>query len=448
MQTEGTRNFLALDLSDDCEIIPYCERMLENNVGKIPGVLPLQHQLIDGKERFLFSVSGKVRLEDYVRQHPITTQNGDMLLQNLIDAMLGLEEYFLSIGQCVLDPNDVYIGDGLRTYLICLPIKTDNADLSRDLKNFFEQLLSNYFASEGNARYNAMFMWIFKEQYFDLASFRKRFFAETKEAAKQERAIPSAPKAAPVQKVKAAPQAAPQSNPAPASQQKASPVQQAASFGGVKIPGAGGVKIPQSSPVPGKKQDKKKDKDKKAQKSEKHFSLFGHKNKEEKEPKDEQPVKKPASNAAIPKGQKAGGSTPKPAPVRVPNKTAPGAKDREGTILVDDAGTFGSETVIDDGGSSAYLVYRGSKVMITTSPFTIGKYNENLAQNLAIYDNRKVSRKHASILKKNNGYYLRDDKSLNGTFLNGRKLAAEEEKELHDGDRIGIYDEEMTFHLK
>ena len=49
-----------------------------------------------------------------------------------------------------------------------------------------------------------------------------------------------------------------------------------------------------------------------------------------------------------------------------------------------------------------------------------------------------VSRRHAEVLKRENGFYLRDAGSTNGTLLNGEKLPAQEERLLRHGDRIRV----------
>ena len=53
-----------------------------------------------------------------------------------------------------------------------------------------------------------------------------------------------------------------------------------------------------------------------------------------------------------------------------------------------------------------------------------------------VLDNVAVSRYHASIVKRNDTYYLKDLGSRNGTFLNGR--AIEEETLLHNSDEVDI----------
>ena len=57
---------------------------------------------------------------------------------------------------------------------------------------------------------------------------------------------------------------------------------------------------------------------------------------------------------------------------------------------------------------------------------------------------RFLSRRHAEILNERGTWFVRDCGSVNGTTLNGVKLA--EQTLLHPGDRIGLGDSEVVFH--
>src|SRR5881396_4378692 len=57
---------------------------------------------------------------------------------------------------------------------------------------------------------------------------------------------------------------------------------------------------------------------------------------------------------------------------------------------------------------------------------------------------RFLSRRHAEIVHDEGTWYVRDCGSVNGTMLNGVKLA--ETTLLHPGDRIALGDSEVVFH--
>jgi hypothetical protein len=57
-------------------------------------------------------------------------------------------------------------------------------------------------------------------------------------------------------------------------------------------------------------------------------------------------------------------------------------------------------------------------------------------------DDASVSRRHAIILRTDGGHEILDDRSLNGTYLNGQKI---NRAELHDGDMIKLGRVELTY---
>ena len=50
-------------------------------------------------------------------------------------------------------------------------------------------------------------------------------------------------------------------------------------------------------------------------------------------------------------------------------------------------------------------------------------------------DHRSISRRHAIIIPRGSGHRILDDRSLNGTFVNGRRI---EQADLRDGDVITV----------
>ena len=62
--------------------------------------------------------------------------------------------------------------------------------------------------------------------------------------------------------------------------------------------------------------------------------------------------------------------------------------------------------------------------------------------------NSAVSRKHATIINRDDEFYLIDCKSTNGTFLNNDRLQEGEEALLEDGDKIMLADEEFEIEIR
>ena len=520
LQTEGSQNYLAIDLPEDAKIIPYCRTMLENNT--IPGILPMRHQMIDGRERFRFPIGGKVRLGDYCLAHPLTQQTGILLLKNLTASLQELEDYFLSASQCILDPEQVYVADGLQTYVMCLPVETDRSRVSNELKQFYQDLLSRYFTTGGSQYFFSVFMGVYNAANFDLASFTSRFLKDAgsplAQAASQNQAgslehfdasrgtghIASAPSPKPSPVPQPAPSAIPSHASAHSSEKdgskggffrnrggsavKEAPAETAAESGGaadssfaipgkesigpqgVMIPGGGTLpdvfgaekKEPRKVTKEEKKQQKKeavrqakeeKERAKKAKK-ESGFHLFGggKKRKEEHAPEAETPVQ--PSSLAMPgtmQEQRENAPVQHLNPSQQQQRTSENrpADFGEGTISIDvlnqedDLTSFAGE----GSGTAAFLEYKGKKVPITRSEFLIGQYSTNRQVDFAIYNNRKVSHQHAVIITNNGRCYLRDDRSTNGTWLNGIRLEHGKTVLLHDGDEIRLYDETLIFRM-
>ncbi len=81
----------------------------------------------------------------------------------------------------------------------------------------------------------------------------------------------------------------------------------------------------------------------------------------------------------------------------------------------------------------SYLVFNNNKVRLI-SKIRIGRANDNDI----VVDNKLASRYHAIIQKIKDAYYLKDEGSTNGTFLNGKKIPEAKYFKLQAGDKITI----------
>jgi pSer/pThr/pTyr-binding forkhead associated (FHA) protein len=72
------------------------------------------------------------------------------------------------------------------------------------------------------------------------------------------------------------------------------------------------------------------------------------------------------------------------------------------------------------------------RILVDTQRITIGR----TADNQIFVDERQASRKHCEVYLSEEGYFLRDLCSRNGTFLNQDRV--EKAELLRDGDEIGI----------
>jgi pSer/pThr/pTyr-binding forkhead associated (FHA) protein len=93
-----------------------------------------------------------------------------------------------------------------------------------------------------------------------------------------------------------------------------------------------------------------------------------------------------------------------------------------------------------------YLVRKntGEKIIVNRNIFKMGK--DKTYVDYCISDNPTISRTHADIIKKPNGYYVKDMDSLNHTFLDGVKLEKNEPKKLESGCLIQLANEVFEWH--
>ncbi|OUQ62898.1 hypothetical protein B5E53_16885 [Eubacterium sp. An11] len=95
--------------------------------------------------------------------------------------------------------------------------------------------------------------------------------------------------------------------------------------------------------------------------------------------------------------------------------------------------------------ASIFCVRTGKFINICQSEINIGKKLEG--NDFVISGNNAVSRKHAKIVKRTDGYYLTDLDSANGTYLNGMLVNVDEYVKLNDKDVILLADEKIIFKI-
>ena len=88
---------------------------------------------------------------------------------------------------------------------------------------------------------------------------------------------------------------------------------------------------------------------------------------------------------------------------------------------------------IAEGSQVSYLMFNKQKISLAAK-ITIGRSTDCDV----VLDNKLVSRQHAVIQKIRDAYFLRDDGSTNGTFLNGRRIPNDKYIKLNAGDKITV----------
>ncbi len=75
--------------------------------------------------------------------------------------------------------------------------------------------------------------------------------------------------------------------------------------------------------------------------------------------------------------------------------------------------------------------------------FSIGRAPNS---DILLSKDKLTSRRHATIRYENGTYFLQDERSANGTFVNGQQLEEKSPYHIRDDDHIGIGEYEMVFH--
>lgn len=99
----------------------------------------------------------------------------------------------------------------------------------------------------------------------------------------------------------------------------------------------------------------------------------------------------------------------------------------------------------EDSKTPARLIRRSNSdvIHIDKDTFVIGK--ERARVNYCVTDNNTVSRVHATIFQKNDGYYVVDNNSTNRTFVNGSPIPSMTEIKLNNKDVLKLSNEEFDF---
>ena len=85
----------------------------------------------------------------------------------------------------------------------------------------------------------------------------------------------------------------------------------------------------------------------------------------------------------------------------------------------------------------------GEIIQITKSSFVLGKAGDQV--DFFVGGNSNISRKHACIKRMQDGYYIQDLNSTNGTFVNRNKVSWNRDVKLVSGDVISLGDDEFEF---
>jgi len=105
----------------------------------------------------------------------------------------------------------------------------------------------------------------------------------------------------------------------------------------------------------------------------------------------------------------------------------------EGAAIIDEIKMEGPALVVRSGGGRA-----GEHFLLEQEATTVGR-----SPDCDVFlDDVTVSRRHAEVLRRDRQFFIEDKGSLNGTFLNRRRI---ESAPLEDGDELQIGKYKLTF---
>ena len=87
----------------------------------------------------------------------------------------------------------------------------------------------------------------------------------------------------------------------------------------------------------------------------------------------------------------------------------------------------------------SYLVFNKKKIQLVAK-ITIGREPDNDI----VIDSKLASRHHCLIQKIRDEFFLKDENSTNGTFLNGRRIPSDKYVRLNSGDKLKIGSTELV----
>lgn len=439
--SEGINNYICLKSED--ALSHYQVKVLENS--EVPGLLPVHGTSLNGVTTLHYDITKRQRLSDVLGRE-ITGQSAKQMLADILQTLLSLEEYLLSYSRCVLSPEYMYLTPENKIGMVYLPYAGKEICTVEEIRAFYQGILVDYLTDDNDIWFLNLLKYVNK-QGFSLAGLWEQLEtglnkpATERQAPAQQAKIQQTP-APQVEKVQIPAKQEPVVSKEPVKEEKASKSfldfsvkkdksaeKQKKEEAPVDVSGLGFMvpgmenKAVKAEAVSAKKPEKEE-----KSLGKKPFILFGGGKKNE-EPEVKTPVKQGWN--VVPQQREQAATHEKSGTNNNENWT--------GTVIL----SQGSEaTVIMGAHHSAQLVYNGNSVYIDKFPFHIG--NGKVPTDYVIAK-QGVSRNHATIHNSQGRYYIKDENSVNHTFVNGRQIPPYTETELHFGDVIRLANEELIF---
>lgn len=461
-ESQGAKNYVYTETEE--VISKYQVKMMEMN--EIYGLLPMHRTVFNGVHKLSYDITKQRRLKEVLLGRELSGSAAKKFMIDLLEALLGIEEYFLLYNRVVLDIEYIYLDAKGQIGMIYVPYQEKELLSSESVREFYKILLD--YLADDNDGYSSSLLRYLNKQEFTIAGLLERLkdgsVAESAGAARYSAQTAQQSQPSPYQ------QQSPYSQPSPYVQpaEKAEPKEEkkkpmfgfdmkfkkeetaqgqnndngkesakpmaepapknenAGGFGFV-VPGmenAGKPEKKESAPVK-----------EKAEKKNLFGGLFGGK-KEEASLSESQQPKNPQPKAPQPKVE------PRQFPAPGPGTFYRDPKQEEwkGTVTLDEAKPSGTVMLGSDSGM-AYLVHRGNRVMLSRFPFSIGRIpGMDYQINLPV-----ISQKHVVISSKNGKYYVTDENSANHTYVNGSLIPPYTEVEIQSEDVLRLANEDVQF---
>lgn len=457
MNISYENNTLTIKETEGRELDSMGLGMLVNN--DIEGVAKVSFSKINDIKIFTYSLEGFEPLRNSLKGIVKLSEFLEVI-RNLTETVINAGNYMLEERMFLYDFDYVFIDPKTRkTCLICVPL-----DGEFEGNSLFESVKTTLFSSQFDySGTNEVFGQVINflngtdehslEEFNNILKTSKTLASSGRQASVQT----NAPAPAPAQK--------PQ-------QQKAQPVAPMIENKPAPVNGNAGIAIP-SQPVPEVSKPQKSE-----EKGKGLFGLFGKKEEKpkkekvekKKEDKKKESKKEPAKQNtrmgfAIPGQEISINDAVKNAEEQTESKApsvaaAPGVMSNISKPVMTAAGNFGETTVLGPSsigetsvldsslltGTNSFTLVRiktGERINSAKDSFVIGK--ERSSVDYFIPDNPAISRTHAVITSSGGRYFVKDKNSTNHTFVNGKLIAAETDKEIFSGDRIRLANEEFEF---
>lgn len=441
-ESQGAKNYICMET--EAELSKYQVKMLE--CSEVPGILKMHRTVMNGVHKLNFDITKMSRLKDVLQNKELKGQATRKLLLDILETILGAEDYFLSFNRFVLEPEYVFIGSDHKIGLLYLPYQNKELVSTESVRSFYQTLLVEYL-TEDNDVFFLMLLKYINKQDFSIAGLLEKL-KEGVTAPAVEKAPTSIRLERPVEV--ATEKNKPVFQPGILKQLKpenkdSSVLELPKEEKAVKEPAPAKTDAKASSDfgfvIPGMKADSpKKESEPAKQEKEKKSSLFGSLISGIKTEKESTgglgAIFQTPSKVSAPTPVKQ--TTPSGTYIPPVNQTT-SEKPWQGTVMLD--AEESTHTIMLDAESNPHLQHNGTVVELDHFPFNIGRQ----AGMDYVIAKSAISQRHASIHRVQDKYYIKDENSSNHTYVNGKQIPPFTECEISAGDVIRLANEEMTF---